>query len=339
MNGELLRRRFMALTAAVAGGTMLRSLGATAAEQKCYVLEKDAADEWDYVCGDSGKWCDLRKNADKITVELGPESALQQPARGRNSFALYFKDERPVTAPGVLPPNLGITFVEVSYKGRVTNWSEAIPGWKDFRFSLVADGKEIGTSTTQYASQASLPVDATVAGLRGTSHARAAIFDAASGQLVIAMTFSSKGFGDIYDAARARFAAHRAWLVAGNICIPNPPAQPCFFTTAACGAVGLPDDCFELTMMRRLRDEHLARTTEGRAEVANYYDIAPRVLAAMARRPDARRLLLRLYAGVILPGAVLVRAGCLAAAHRLYRRAVRRYAERFLLVAVQRPSE
>jgi hypothetical protein len=336
MNAEMLRRRFMALSAALAGGTMLRPLNAAAEAKNCYALEKDAEQEWDYVCGDSGKWCDLRKNGDKMAVELGPESKLQAPPRGTNSFVIAFKDERPITEVGLPPPGVRtarsitvtFSFTEVNYKGRVTDWGE-ISGWKGFRFALTADGKEVATSTSQYSGQAGLPVDVAVQALRGTTAARAALHDASNGQLVIALDFSSKGFGPMYDAARGRFDANRAWLVGGNVCAPGERGQPCFFTTAACNAVGLAEDCFELTMMRRLRDHCLVRTAEGRAEVAAYYDVAPPVVAALLSLPDARRRLLRLYAVVILPGALLVRVGLFSAARRLYRRVVRNLAREF----------
>jgi len=44
----------------------------------------------------------------------------------------------------------------------------------------------------------------------------------------------------------------------------------------------------------------------------------------LRRRPDADLRLLRLYAFVVLPCALLVRLGMSAAAHRLYRNAFRR---------------
>lgn len=52
----------------------------------------------------------------------------------------------------------------------------------------------------------------------------------------------------------------------------------CFLTTAACEFRGLPDDCHELQVLRRLRDEALLSTRNGARLVETYYEIAPRLV-------------------------------------------------------------
>ena len=52
----------------------------------------------------------------------------------------------------------------------------------------------------------------------------------------------------------------------------------CFMTTACCEYYGLPDDCRELTMMRRLRDNYMRYTDEGRKAIDEYYRTAPAVI-------------------------------------------------------------
>ncbi len=49
----------------------------------------------------------------------------------------------------------------------------------------------------------------------------------------------------------------------------------CFLTSACVGYLGLPDDCAELTTLRRFRDDVLTTTSEGKALVEEYYRIAP----------------------------------------------------------------
>lgn len=49
----------------------------------------------------------------------------------------------------------------------------------------------------------------------------------------------------------------------------------CFITTAACEFRGLSDDCYELQVLRQLRDEVLICTPEGLELVETYYEIAP----------------------------------------------------------------
>lgn len=52
----------------------------------------------------------------------------------------------------------------------------------------------------------------------------------------------------------------------------------CFLTSACVGFLGKPDDCEELTALRRFRDTYMAQTEEGKTLVAEYYDIAPGIV-------------------------------------------------------------
>jgi hypothetical protein len=109
----------------------------------------------------------------------------------------------------------------------------------------------------------------------------------------------------------------------------SAPSQGCFLTSACCDQVGLADDCFELRTLRGFRDRVLAVTVDGRRDIRLYYQLAPQILAEMARRGEAGRLR-RLYVTDILPSAVLVRLGAHRQAHRLYTRMMRRLTRRYL---------
>lgn len=52
----------------------------------------------------------------------------------------------------------------------------------------------------------------------------------------------------------------------------------CFLTTAACEHRGLPDDCYELQVMRAFRDDVLTGMPGGHAMIEAYYEIAPRLV-------------------------------------------------------------
>jgi hypothetical protein len=111
----------------------------------------------------------------------------------------------------------------------------------------------------------------------------------------------------------------------------GPPAGggfPCFLTSACCGAVGLPDDCAELTILRRFRDRVMMATPDGREAVARYYRLAPAILAEIARRGDAGALR-RLYFTDILPSVVAARLGFDRLARGLYTRMMRRLLRRY----------
>lgn len=69
----------------------------------------------------------------------------------------------------------------------------------------------------------------------------------------------------------------------------------CFLTTACCEWKGLPDDCAELTELRRFRDGVLSGTPEGRALVAEYYRIAPGIVARLKASPEKERWMQYIY--------------------------------------------
>jgi hypothetical protein len=126
--------------------------------------------------------------------------------------------------------------------------------------------------------------------------------------------FSLLGFTRAVGVA-SRLRDEMAQLEAANKCEP----LDCFLTEAACGAVGLADDCWELTTLRRFRDHALVALPGGRADVAEYYRLGPSIVAAIAARPDARRRLLALYWTCIVPCCALASIGAADACRRLYR--------------------
>jgi hypothetical protein len=74
----------------------------------------------------------------------------------------------------------------------------------------------------------------------------------------------------------------------------------CFLSTACTAARGLPDDCEELTVLRRFREEHLRGAAEGESLLRDYDTLAPRIVAAIDERPDALAVYERIYAEVAL---------------------------------------
>jgi hypothetical protein len=96
------------------------------------------------------------------------------------------------------------------------------------------------------------------------------------------------------------------------------PEGGCFITTACCETLGLDDDCFELAVLRRYRDQVLAKRPGGKADIARYYELAPLILTRIPERTRRARLLL-LYARFILPASLAAHLGLNALAYRLYR--------------------
>ena len=111
-----------------------------------------------------------------------------------------------------------------------------------------------------------------------------------------------------------------------NAC--TPPAEGCFLTTACCEVLGLADDCFELTALRRYRDQVLADMPGGMDDIAWYGRVAPLILE---RLPGEQRVprLLSVYARFILPSAIAARLGYSSLAYRLYARMMRELTREF----------
>ena len=64
----------------------------------------------------------------------------------------------------------------------------------------------------------------------------------------------------------------------------------CYITTAVCETFDKPDNCYELMRFREFRDEYLLRQPEGPDLVEEYYELAPRIVAAIDMRPDREKI-------------------------------------------------
>lgn len=101
---------------------------------------------------------------------------------------------------------------------------------------------------------------------------------------------------------------------------PKPKTKKkwgCFLTTACTAARGLPDDCHELTTLRAFRDTYMRSLPNGPALIDEYYEVAPRIVAAIERRDDRRALLDALY-NRVTEAVRLIEADRLADAFTLY---------------------
>ncbi len=116
--------------------------------------------------------------------------------------------------------------------------------------------------------------------------------------------------------ARSRAKIGDNWLVKAQ-------KSGCFLTTACTQARGLPDDCRELGVLRRFRDDLVAASPAGRALVESYYRLAPGILEAIARRADQAEVLEGLY-GEIQRAVAAIDHGEPAVALEVYAREVAR---------------
>lgn len=103
----------------------------------------------------------------------------------------------------------------------------------------------------------------------------------------------------------------------------------CFLTTACCTEMGLSDTCWELTQLRRFRDEVLVHMPNGPHDIERYYNTAPRILEQIPRSA-ARAENLYIYSFVVLPCAILIKLGRYNWARTIYTRCMTRLMETYL---------
>lgn len=96
----------------------------------------------------------------------------------------------------------------------------------------------------------------------------------------------------------------------------------CFLTSACVEWAGLADECFELTALRRFRDQVLVGMPGGSAKIASYYQCAPGIVRSIRDSGNPEREWARLYIRYILPSALAATLGLNALTLRIYSRMV-----------------
>lgn len=90
----------------------------------------------------------------------------------------------------------------------------------------------------------------------------------------------------------------------------------CFITTAMAEQLGKPDDCDELQTLRWFRDKVMLLTPEGENDVAEYYRIAPSIVAKIGNDPEKYA---NLREDFIIPAVEAVKNGDYDAARSIYK--------------------
>lgn len=99
----------------------------------------------------------------------------------------------------------------------------------------------------------------------------------------------------------------------------RPSDSSCYLTTACIRARNLPDDCEELTTLRWFRDNYLNTFAEGHADILRYYEVAPQIVEAIEKLPNAAEVFEEIYQNYILQCVELVKTRCYSEAHKQYR--------------------
>lgn len=93
----------------------------------------------------------------------------------------------------------------------------------------------------------------------------------------------------------------------------------CYLTTACVVSRGLPDDCIELQTLRSFRDAYLASLPNGRAEIDQYYQLAPTIVANIDKQSNREEIWNQVYTELIEPCVRMIHANKNESAHQLYK--------------------
>lgn len=105
----------------------------------------------------------------------------------------------------------------------------------------------------------------------------------------------------------------------------------CFLTSACVEAKGLPDDCYELTVLRKFRDTYLRFLPCGEKEIAEYYFVAPQIVSAIKNREDYLGIFGSIYTKLVKPCVNMIERGDNEKAYILYRDTIQQLRTQYLV--------
>lgn len=103
----------------------------------------------------------------------------------------------------------------------------------------------------------------------------------------------------------------------------------CYITTAICQQNGKPDNCYELQMFRRFRDEWLEKQPDGKNLIQEYYQTAPGIVEAIDKQPNSFAIYKNIENTYLKPCLKYIEEGRLEQCKSLYSEMVRKYQEYF----------
>ena len=103
----------------------------------------------------------------------------------------------------------------------------------------------------------------------------------------------------------------------------------CYITTAVCGSLHKPDDCYELTLFRAFRDGWLQAQPDGDALIAEYYEIAPSIVQAIDALPNAKEIYRTIWDKHLAPCLAMLEAKNMRGCKEAYKKMVLDLKEKF----------
>jgi len=105
---------------------------------------------------------------------------------------------------------------------------------------------------------------------------------------LISKTTREKGlFGEVYEKTVDKD---------GNVISKSTEEKSgCFITEACMNARDLPDDCYELTVLREFRDRYVLSLSKGEQIVRDYYEVAPRIVSCIEKQDNVSEIYTYIY--------------------------------------------
>ena len=138
---------------------------------------------------------------------------------------------------------------------------------------------------------------------------------------------NTKGYCNYYRCYYFPDDSCRHWEENENV---YTPSGGCYLTTACTEYYGLPDDCTELSTLRKFRDSYMLKTDAGCRDISEYYITAPKIVDIINNHPDKDSIYRTLYKETILPCVEFINGGKMQEAYELYKHMVKDMQLRFL---------
>ena len=116
----------------------------------------------------------------------------------------------------------------------------------------------------------------------------------------------------------------------GNKSGTSEDKDGCFISSACSLSLGLQDDCYELTILRSFRDEHLKKTIHGRESVNLYYEIAPKIVNSININKKSKEIYRSIYDKLIIPCINYIELGDYEKAQKHYMNIVNKLSRDYL---------
>lgn len=105
----------------------------------------------------------------------------------------------------------------------------------------------------------------------------------------------------------------------------------CYVTTAVCRSMNKPEDCYELTLLKKYRDGYLLRTDNGEELVQEYYDIAPTIVKRIDKSGNAEKKYRWIWENYLKPCIAMIENGENEECAKTYIRMVEELKEEFVV--------